>query len=167
MLMDIIDKLRSKGINRYVNLPQIIVCGDQSSGKSSVLQAISGMSFPTKDSLCTRFATELILRHTDDTEGTCRVTISPGADRSDEERKRLEEFQYFEIPDQDNIGELVDKAKDAMGVGNDTGRTFCKDVLRIELSGLTQPHLTIVDLPGLFREHKRVPRASVLDLARY
>ncbi|KAI0849468.1 P-loop containing nucleoside triphosphate hydrolase protein [Daldinia vernicosa] len=151
-LMDIIDKLRSKGINRYVNLPQIVVCGDQSSGKSSVLQAISGMTFPTKDSLCTRFATELILRHTNEhIEEKCRVSISPGIDRSAEEKARLEKFQYSEIPDSFNIGALVDKAKEVMGVGFDQGRTFCKDVLRIELSGPTQPHLTIVDLPGLFR----------------
>jgi hypothetical protein len=32
-LLDIIDRLRSKGISRYVDLPQIIVCGDQSAGK--------------------------------------------------------------------------------------------------------------------------------------
>ncbi|OTA99725.1 hypothetical protein M426DRAFT_268936 [Hypoxylon sp. CI-4A] len=128
-LMDVIDKLRSKGINRYVNLPQIVVCGDQSSGKSSVLQAISGMSFPTKDNLCTRFATELILRHTDEhTEETCHVSISPGDDRTDQEKLRLEEFQRSEIPDHSNIGPLVDEAKEVMG-----------------------PHLTIADLPGLFR----------------
>ncbi|KAI1464926.1 P-loop containing nucleoside triphosphate hydrolase protein [Daldinia caldariorum] len=151
-LMDIIDKLRSKGINRYVNLPQIVVCGDQSSGKSSVLQAISGMTFPTKDSLCTRFATELILRHTNEHTGEkCCVSISPGDDRSPKEKALLEKFQYSEIPGNFNIGTLVDKAKEAMGVGIDKGRTFCKDILRIELSGPAQPHLTIVDLPGLFR----------------
>ncbi|KAI1139186.1 P-loop containing nucleoside triphosphate hydrolase protein [Hypoxylon sp. FL0543] len=151
-LMDIVDKLRSKGINRYVNLPQIVVCGDQSSGKSSVLQAISGMSFPIKDNLCTRFATELILRHTDEhAEEKCRVTILPGPDRSDQEKTRLEQFQHTEIPDQYNIGALVDEAKEVMGIGIDRGKTFCKDVLRIELSGPAQPHLTIVDLPGLFR----------------
>jgi len=61
-LLDILDRLRSQGLSRFVDLPQIIVCGDQSSGKSSVLEAISGMSFPAKDNLCTRFATELILR---------------------------------------------------------------------------------------------------------
>ncbi|KAI6081332.1 P-loop containing nucleoside triphosphate hydrolase protein [Hypoxylon rubiginosum] len=151
-LMDIIDNLRSKGINRYVHLPQIVVCGDQSSGKSSVLQAISGMSFPTKDSLCTRFATELILRRTDEQSGErCNVSISPGADRSAEEKARLEKFHYSEIPQQHDIGALVDEAKEDMGVGGERGRTFCKDILRIEISGPTQPHLTIVDLPGLFR----------------
>jgi len=58
-LLNDIDKLRSYGISQYVNLPQLIVCGDQSSGKSSVLDAISGIPFPTKDNLCTRFATDM------------------------------------------------------------------------------------------------------------
>jgi hypothetical protein len=61
-LLNIIDSLRPQGISRIVDLLQIIVCGNQSSSKSSVLEAISGMLFPTKDNLCTRFATELILR---------------------------------------------------------------------------------------------------------
>jgi hypothetical protein len=61
-LLDIVDNLRSHGINRYIDLPEIIMCGEQSSGKSSVLEAVSGMKFPSKDNLCTRFATELILR---------------------------------------------------------------------------------------------------------
>jgi GTPase SAR1 family protein len=56
-LLDTIDRLRSQGVSHYVALPQIVVCGDQSCGKSSVLQAISGLPFPIKDTLCTRVAT--------------------------------------------------------------------------------------------------------------
>jgi hypothetical protein len=58
-LLDAIDTLRSQGIGHYVSLPQLIVCGDQSSGKSSVLEAISGIPFPTRDNMCTWFATEV------------------------------------------------------------------------------------------------------------
>ena len=61
-LLDEIDALSRSGISEHVSLPQIAVCGDQSSGKSSCLEAISGVPFPCKDMLCTRFATELVLR---------------------------------------------------------------------------------------------------------
>ncbi|KAI6080250.1 P-loop containing nucleoside triphosphate hydrolase protein [Hypoxylon rubiginosum] len=144
-LLDIIDKLRSQGISQFVDLPQIIVCGDQSSGKSSVLEAISGMSFPTKDNLCTRFATELILRRSLSTG--VKVHISPGPDRSPDEKKRLEAFEY--IRDDLDVSQVVEDAKDAMGL-NVNDKIFSTDILRIEISGPSQPHLTMVDLPGLF-----------------
>jgi hypothetical protein len=32
-ILDTIDKIREQGISRYVDIPQIVVCGDQSSGK--------------------------------------------------------------------------------------------------------------------------------------
>ena len=32
-LLDTIDRIRAQGISRYIDIPQIVVCGDQSSGK--------------------------------------------------------------------------------------------------------------------------------------
>jgi hypothetical protein len=58
-VMDIVDKLRRAGLSGIVELPQLVVCGDQSSGKSSVLEAITEIPFPRKENLCTRFATEV------------------------------------------------------------------------------------------------------------
>ncbi|KAI0021407.1 P-loop containing nucleoside triphosphate hydrolase protein [Xylariomycetidae sp. FL0641] len=144
-LLDIIDKLRSQGLSRFVDIPQIIVCGDQSSGKSSVLEAISGMSFPTKDNLCTRFATELILRR-HPTVGV-NVHIIPGPDRSGGMKKELEQFEYQS--DTLDIGDVVDAAKEAMGLTT-ADKVFSTDILRVEISGPSQPHLTMVDLPGVF-----------------
>ncbi|KAK3897368.1 P-loop containing nucleoside triphosphate hydrolase protein, partial [Staphylotrichum tortipilum] len=66
-LLDTIDSLREIHVGDIVNLPQIIVVGDQSSGKSSVLEAISGVQFPVDGDVCTRFATELILRRAPET----------------------------------------------------------------------------------------------------
>src|SRR3954471_7826018 len=87
-LLDIIDRLRSQGVSHYVDLPEIIVCGDQSAGKSSVLEAISRMPFPTKDGLCTRFATELVLRR--GPSATTKVSITPGESRFGESKENLE-----------------------------------------------------------------------------
>src|SRR5690349_2516138 len=90
-VLNVVDALRSQGVSRYIDLPQLIVVGDQSSGKSSVLEALSGLNFPTKDNLCTRFATELILRR--GPESKLVVSIVPGELRNAEERTRLEAFK--------------------------------------------------------------------------
>lgn len=151
-LLDIIDKLRSQGISRYVDLPEIIVCGDQSAGKSSVLEAISGMSFPTKDNLCTRFPTELILRR--DEVAAAKVSINPGPERSEGEKERLRSFSATMSPGETLVlGDIVETAKEAMQLSD--LKEFSTDTLRIELSGPDQPHLTMVDLPGLFRAGNR------------
>ena len=146
-LFDIIDRLRSQGIDRYVDLPQIVVCGDQSSGKSSVLEAISGMTFPAQEGLCTRFPTELVLCRAPGAT-TCKVTITPHRQRNAEEQERLRAFAHDLDAETLDLGEVVEKAKDAMGI--DQNKRFANDTLRVELNGPDQPHLTIIDLPGLF-----------------
>lgn len=145
-LLNVIDDLRSQGISRFIDLPQIIVCGDQSSGKSSVLEAVSGLKFPTKDALCTRFATELILRR--HAEVASKVTIVPDATRPDEEKEQLQDFKS-EDDIYENLATITEDASKAMGLDGNS-KNFSSDVLRIELSGPEQPHLTLVDLPGLF-----------------
>ncbi len=91
MLLNSIDRLRLQGINNYISLPQIIVCGDWSSGKSSVLEAISGVSFPVNSNLCTRFPTELVLRRTPDI--SAGVSIVPHDSRAEAERDDLLAFR--------------------------------------------------------------------------
>ena len=159
-LLDEIDKLRSHGISHYVSLPQLIVCGDQSSGKSSVLEAISGISFPTKDNLCTQFATEVILRKAAGV--TISVAIVPSPTRSEDERGRMMGFRQT----LENLGafpDLVDKAKVVMGV-TASANAFSNDVLRVEISGPDKPHLTIVDLPGLIHSENKLQSAADVKL---
>ncbi len=57
----IIDELCSLGLDKFVSLPQIVAMGDTSSGKSSVLSALSGITFPSAEKLCTRCPTTLML----------------------------------------------------------------------------------------------------------
>lgn len=159
-LLNAIDSLRSQGISHYVSLPQIIVCGDQSSGKSSVLEAISGVSFPVKSNLCIRFPTELILRKTKHV--SVKVSIVPHHSRSERDRTSLSGFtekldSFQDLPD------LIENAKAAMGIMT-LGKAFSRDLLRIEVCGPDRPHLTMVDLPGLIHSENKQQSAADIDL---
>ncbi|KIX94518.1 uncharacterized protein Z520_09904 [Fonsecaea multimorphosa CBS 102226] len=148
-LLDVIDSLRSQGIDRYINLPELIVCGDQSAGKSSVLEAISGgLRFPTKDTLCTRFATELILRRDASSQVKIAIIPDPDSGRTQAEEEALAKFAP-PTTSLDDFPAIIDAAATAMGIDG-SRKAFSRDTLRIELSGPTQPHLTLVDLPGLY-----------------
>ena len=138
-LLNTIDKIRSQGLGSHVDIPQAIVTGDQSSGKSSCLEAICGIKFPVGDSLCTRFATEFVLRRS--TEQGVSVAIVPHVSRSDAEKKQLEGFRS-PITDLNEFPKLVDAAGKLMGIDQNS-KVFSNDVLRVEISGPSQPHLTV------------------------
>lgn len=146
-----IDQIRANGVGDHIPLPQLVVCGDQSAGKSSVLEGITGIPFPRQDGLCTRFATEIILRH-EPRDVRATATIIPHSSRSEEEKSRLNAYHQV-LHDFEELPNIIEQAAKLMGVrGADTqteGATFAADVLRLELVGDTGLHLTIVDLPGL------------------
>ncbi|EFE44983.1 dynamin GTPase, putative [Trichophyton verrucosum HKI 0517] len=130
--LNLIDKARARGAGNHISLPQLVVCGDQSAGKSSVLEGITEIPFPRKDGLCTRFATEIVLRHFTGVE-TITATIIPHSSR-----------------DEATIIEAVGALMGLRGfVDQKDAPPFGLDVLRIEVVGETGLHLTIVDLPGL------------------
>ena len=146
-VLDTVDQLRKCGLESILSLPQLVVCGDQSAGKSSVLEALTEIPFPRKDNLCTRFASEIILRRSETDIAT--VKIVPDKDRNAAEKAAITEFgasltNFEELPD------LIDKATEAMGIG-DGAKTFSNDLLSIEIAGPTRPQLTVVDLPGLIQ----------------
>ncbi len=49
-----ISSLRAHGISNSIDLPQLAVCGDQSSGKSSTLEGLTNIPFPRADGVCTK-----------------------------------------------------------------------------------------------------------------
>ena len=60
-VLDIVVQFWKCALESVLSLPQLVVCGEQSAGKSSVLEALTEIPFPRNDNLCTRFATEIIL----------------------------------------------------------------------------------------------------------
>ena len=64
-----------------------MVVGDQSSGKSSLLESLTGISFPRDVELCTRHATQITMRR--DRQTRVEIRILPGPRASEEHKTRL------------------------------------------------------------------------------
>lgn len=89
-LLDKIDRLRELNVGALVSLPQLVVVGDQSSGKSSVLESLTGFSFPRAAGLCTRYATQITCRR--EWQRSVTVSIIPHSGADDAAKERLREF---------------------------------------------------------------------------
>ena len=140
-LLDTIDGLRELQVGEIVKLPQIIVVGDQSAGKSSVLEAISRVRFPTKGDLCTRFATELVLRR----EPTTQIKVSINSAESGSSQPF-----YRTTFDKDALPEIINDATVKMGILPGSKKGFSKDILRVDIADPDAYPVTLIDLPGFF-----------------
>ncbi|XP_072513003.1 interferon-induced GTP-binding protein Mx3-like, partial [Salminus brasiliensis] len=130
--IELIDSLRVIGIDKDLNLPSIAVVGDQSSGKSSVLEAISGVALPRGSGIVTRCPLELKLRKK---EGKWEGKISYNG-----------HSETFHDPLQ--VENLVRKAQDTLA-GDGVG--ICHDLITLEISSPDVCDLTLIDLPGITR----------------
>jgi hypothetical protein len=86
-LLEKVDKLFASGVGEHIPLPQIVVVGDQSSGKSSVLEGLTSLPFPRDSGLCTRFATQITFRRA--ATKTISVSIIPAGSSSDEHQEEV------------------------------------------------------------------------------
>jgi GTPase SAR1 family protein len=130
-------------------LPQLVVCGDQSAGKSSVLEALTEIPFPRDENLCTRYATEIILRRA--VVESLTIKILPGNDRTPAEQAEIKTFTE-NITDFDDLPLVIGAAKEVMGISGDASGdnpAFANDVLSVTIEGPSRPQLTLVDIPGL------------------
>lgn len=144
-LMTAINELRGRHIRRDLDLPQIIVCGNQSSGKSSVLASITRVAFPTGTGTTTLFASELTLRYGE--HESRKASLKPSADADDKTKSNLATFQHsFERAE--DFPKVIKAATGHLEALHGK-RTFSPHMLCVELVGPDRPHLTLVDMPGL------------------
>ncbi|KAJ3499735.1 hypothetical protein NLG97_g119 [Lecanicillium saksenae] len=155
-LLEKIDKLRDLNIGQHVPLPQLVVAGDQSSGKSSLLESLTGFPFEKGQSLCTRHVTQISSRRAENDR--VDISIIPGPDASEEQRRHLETFHLHAQSGskfREQFVDILKKANERMGLRADVstgnGQVFSEDVLKIEVQGPQEENLTIIDVPGIFR----------------
>uniref|UniRef100_A0A8C2X4T0 Interferon-induced GTP-binding protein Mx n=1 Tax=Cyclopterus lumpus TaxID=8103 RepID=A0A8C2X4T0_CYCLU len=132
--IDLIDSLRSLGVEKDLALPAIAVIGDQSSGKSSVLEALSGVALPRGSGIVTRCPLELKMK-----------------------RRREGEEWYGKISYQDHEEEIEDPAdvdrmiREAQVKLAGVGVGISDDLISLEIASPNVPDLTLIDLPGITR----------------
>ncbi|XP_054473767.1 interferon-induced GTP-binding protein Mx-like [Anoplopoma fimbria] len=132
--IDLIDSLRSLGVEKDLALPAIAVIGDQSSGKSSVLEALSGVALPRGSGIVTRCPLELKMK-----------------------RKKEGEEWYGKISYQNHEEEIEDPVlvekmiRDAQENLAGVGVGISDDLISLEIASPDVPDLTLIDLPGITR----------------
>ncbi|KAL6111829.1 uncharacterized protein ACO6RY_08723 [Pungitius sinensis] len=132
--IDLIDSLRSLGVEKDLALPAIAVIGDQSSGKSSVLEALSGVALPRGSGIVTR----------------CPLELKMKRKREGEEWYGKISYKGHEevIKDPADVEKMIREAQKTLagvGVG------ISDDLISLEIASPDVPDLTLIDLPGITR----------------
>ncbi|KAL7235532.1 hypothetical protein ACSBR1_018932 [Camellia fascicularis] len=132
-LLDAVDKLRHLKVSEEgIQLPTIVVVGDQSAGKSSVLESLAGISLPRGQGICTRVPLIMRLQH-----------------RSNAQPDFYLEFLGKIVPtDETHVAEAIKVATDEIA-GN--GKGISHTPLTLVVKKASVPDLTMVDLPGITR----------------
>ncbi|XP_057834795.2 dynamin-related protein 4C [Cryptomeria japonica] len=133
-LLDAVDKLRNLNImNEGIQLPSIVVVGDQSHGKSSVLESLAGIKLPRGMGICTRVPLIMRLQSCSD-KSEAQISIEYSG------KKEI-------IKEWDITSEIKAATQEIAGGGK--GISYTPITLHITKVGA--PDLTMVDLPGIAR----------------
>ncbi|XP_069616809.1 interferon-induced GTP-binding protein Mx2-like isoform X1 [Ranitomeya imitator] len=132
--IDLIDSLRSLGVEKDLGLPAIAVIGDQSSGKSSVLEALSGVNLPRGSGIVTRCP--LVLKLKKSKNGSPWIGKISYRD------------QNVELKTPGEVEKEIRKAQNHIA---GPGKGVSQDLITLEVVSPKVPDLTLLDLPGITR----------------
>ncbi|KAI9760933.1 MAG: hypothetical protein M1840_002175 [Geoglossum simile] len=169
-IVDLVDRLLECGINNTVGVPQIVIVGDQSSGKSSLLHSLTDIPFPVGDGLCTRFPTQIVSRRARSGQDTIRVSIH----EDPFSKSKIANVGAFTrmLPSltSSEFDKLIKEASTLLGLAqpdqhglSKSSKNFSTNTLKIEVTGPNRTPFTITDLPGLF--HASTAEQNKHDMA--
>ncbi|XP_036059595.1 interferon-induced GTP-binding protein Mx2-like isoform X2 [Onychomys torridus] len=132
--IDLIDSLRALGVEQDLALPAIAVIGDQSSGKSSVLEALSGVALPRGSGIVTRCPLVLKLKKLElGEEWRGKVTY--------------DDFE-FELSDPSQVEDAINNGQNWIA---GKGLQISDKLISLDVSSPNVTDLTLIDLPGITR----------------
>lgn len=119
------------GCKDSLDLPQLVVVGDQTSGKSSLLDVLTGVSFPVKSGICTRVPIVVHTKHSADTR--CEIQT---------------QSKNFETVEPGKLSTAIANAQRKL-LSEAGDAKVAKRELVVKVSGPDQQDIIVVDLPGI------------------
>ncbi|RMY77917.1 hypothetical protein D0863_01016 [Hortaea werneckii] len=180
-LIQVVQRLESLGINATIpSFPKFVVVGDQSHGKSSIVEAICDIQLPRGQGTVTRCPFQIT------TSGsplpwTCRIFLQPkyrysptfkaGRDKTKYDRWdefNGEPFHFATIHDKHSLEETLKRAQLALlnprtdpahfqSAHISWGKNelaFSPNLIHIQIDGPDLPELSFFDLPGAINVHR-------------
>lgn len=170
-LIALITSLRALGAQADFDLPRIAVIGNQSAGKSSLIEAISGITLPRASGTCTRCPMECRLTHSSG-PWQCQVLLRRETDEHGRKIPTKEEKFGPLLHDKSELEEMIRRAQLAIlnpSVPKDVFETFdtkslkqgekpaesikqlafSSNVVCLDLSAPDVTDLSFIDLPGI------------------
>ncbi|CAG2205063.1 dynamin-1-like protein isoform X3 [Mytilus edulis] len=130
-----------------IQLPQIVVIGNQSSGKSSVIEGLVGKDFlPRGTGIVTRRPLILQLIHVSKNDTETRFQEGSGDAIKAEEWAKFLHTKNKIYTDFDEIRKEIENETDRMG---GTNKAICPEPISLKIFSPKVVNLTLVDLPGL------------------
>lgn len=120
-----------------LKMPQICVMGDQSSGKSSVLESLSGIPFPRGAGLVTRCPIRMVMKK-----------ARPGEQWSAVVSTTLNPEETQSAKDIPHLSTIINKSMQKLCQDE---VNFSVESVVVELVSPDASDLTVVDLPGIIR----------------
>ncbi|KAK0196875.1 P-loop containing nucleoside triphosphate hydrolase protein [Armillaria mellea] len=171
-LLGLVNQLHSLGAQRDLDLPRIAVIGNQSAGKSSVVEAISGINVPRDAGTCTRCPMECRLSSSSK-PWQCKISIRREFDKNGEHMDDISETPFGGlITDKSAVESLLRRAQlSVLNPGipiekilhapreeltkwseqSQKVQPFSRNVVCVDLSGPELTDLSFIDLPGLIQ----------------
>ncbi|TIA43598.1 hypothetical protein D6C78_00136 [Aureobasidium pullulans] len=182
-LVELIKELETLGVEaQNLPLPKIVVVGDQSAGKSSLIEGLSGIKVPRSDGTCTRCPLQITLYSAPDdgTAWSCKVSLqqkfsfNPNIDATIQGRygKWREDHTPTTIPfavvdDREALAGVISRAQWAtLNPGDNPVKYVNADMVEsmpmkvefspnkviLDITAPGQPSLSFIDLPGVIRQ---------------
>lgn len=152
-----IDFIQREGCGLGIQVPQIAVMGDTSSGKSSLLSAISNIELPSSADITTRCPTSIHMEKSDNWSCSLRIIWADGDSPSN--ARVLADASDVTGAIADAQKEILDKEKARSGQSAEVS----KSVIDLTMKGPNFSDLTLIDLPGIVRTHGKGESANLIS----